>query len=863
MSVTCLRRPLAREILIFIAFCALTAVMTWPWILHLRDAVADKGDPYMIAWTLWWDFHQTFHHPLHLFDANVFYPYRYTLAFSENDYGIAFLFFPLFAMGLRPLTVHAIATFFGFAASGYGSFRLTRTLTDSNKAAWLAGIIFAFIPYRFHLLSHLHYLFAVWLPLVCEALILFARRATWRRAVWLGVAFLMNALSCVSWFIMALVPLALTLLFLLFVNKTLIRDRAFWIRGASAMAGAMLLFSPFLLAYYRVSVLYGLHWQPWEFAYNSALPINWLKADSRNKLWQNMGAWIHSGNMLFPGLLAPALALAAVRLRGADRRSLNRLRRYAIIALNLAMALAMIIAIISVRYEDIIVSVWGVRIVRLNQYSVKHAVVVMVLAVIVRTAVALPSMRRLKTSFDLRNAIDGLRNKTAIVIGLIWLIWGFLSSLGPNFFVYRWLLKYAVLFQSIRFPSRAAMICYVGLAVMGGIGGARIADRFQAAVPFKKLKPLALVLIAGALLFELRAAPLYVEKGEVDPSALALRLKTTPMSGGIVELPSEGGVNRHFYMLRAADHERPLVNATSSFISPITDQINIATKGRIDRNFMDLLEQIPASYLVLHNDRMTQTERLAGERFVMRQVMSGRLRFVNRFDNEVDLYAIVKNEPGAVSEAPLPIKTTFRDWRAEIERDPLNLLALPDQSQTLYRIILTTSGTMPRYAEFLRASKEVSASVDLNSDDEAEEFEQNLNEFVEQLSQSKPLMDLDNRTYVARLTANTQVRFEDWELERFVKELDDKQQSRAQVLLTIANDDRLVEAENDRSLLLLHYFAYLQRNPDDPPDRDLRGFNFWLKDLTEHHDTQKIAMAFGESTEYNALRRDKSMRPPP
>ncbi|PYS22473.1 MAG: hypothetical protein DMF72_13135, partial [Acidobacteria bacterium] len=133
----------AREVGIVLGFCLLTGLMTWPWILHLRDAVADKGDPYMIAWTLWWDFHQTFHNPLHLFDANIFYPYRYTLAFSENDYGIAVLFFPLFAMGLRPLTVSAIATFLGFAFSGYGAFRLTRTLTRANAAAWLAGIIFA------------------------------------------------------------------------------------------------------------------------------------------------------------------------------------------------------------------------------------------------------------------------------------------------------------------------------------------------------------------------------------------------------------------------------------------------------------------------------------------------------------------------------------------------------------------------------------------------------------------------------------------------------------------------------------------------------------------------------------------------
>src|SRR5947209_5241404 len=204
------RRPAVRELLIFLAFCMLTALMTWPWVLHLRDAVADSGDPYMIAWTLWWDFHQTFHNPLHLFDANVFYPYRYTLAFSENDYGLSLVFFPLFAAGVRTLTVHSIATFLGFAFCGYGAFRLTRTLTGSRGAAWVAGFFFAFLPFRFHLLSHLHYLFAGWIPLLLEALVLFARERSWRRAIWLGAAFLMNALTCVSWFILTLAPLALT-----------------------------------------------------------------------------------------------------------------------------------------------------------------------------------------------------------------------------------------------------------------------------------------------------------------------------------------------------------------------------------------------------------------------------------------------------------------------------------------------------------------------------------------------------------------------------------------------------------------------------------------------------------------------------
>ena len=122
------RRRLRRESLIVLGFLVLTAVMTWPWVLHLRNAVGDEGDSYAHAYFLWWDYHQTFHDPLHLFDATIFYPYRNTLAFGENDYGIALLFFPLFAFGLRPLTVYSVATFLSFPFTGYGMFRLARTL---------------------------------------------------------------------------------------------------------------------------------------------------------------------------------------------------------------------------------------------------------------------------------------------------------------------------------------------------------------------------------------------------------------------------------------------------------------------------------------------------------------------------------------------------------------------------------------------------------------------------------------------------------------------------------------------------------------------------------------------------------------
>src|SRR5437773_2907613 len=221
------RRILAREALVFLGFLALTLIMTWPWVAHLRDAASDPGDPYLNSWILWWDYHQTFHSPLNLFHGNIFYPYRYSLAFSEHNYGIALLFFPLFALGARPLTVHAVAMFFGFALSGYGAFRLARTLTGSYGVAWISGIIFAFIPYRFGMMSQVAYLFSPWVPLLFEALVLFARERSRKRALWLGCAFFLSGLTTISWLTLSLLPFALSAAILL-TRYGLWRVRAFW-----------------------------------------------------------------------------------------------------------------------------------------------------------------------------------------------------------------------------------------------------------------------------------------------------------------------------------------------------------------------------------------------------------------------------------------------------------------------------------------------------------------------------------------------------------------------------------------------------------------------------------------------------------
>src|ERR1039458_9712729 len=91
----------------------------------------------------------------------------------------------------------------------FRSFRLARTRTGSTSAAWVAGIAFAFVPYRFHHIPHLPYVSAGWMPLLAEAVVLFARRRTWPRAAWLGLAFFMSGVSSIHWFLLGSVPTAL------------------------------------------------------------------------------------------------------------------------------------------------------------------------------------------------------------------------------------------------------------------------------------------------------------------------------------------------------------------------------------------------------------------------------------------------------------------------------------------------------------------------------------------------------------------------------------------------------------------------------------------------------------------------------
>lgn len=847
------RNPLARETFVFLAFCLFTAAVTWPYVTCLRNAVADPGDPYLVSWILWWDYHQTFTDPLNLFHSNLFYPFRYTLAFSEHCYGIALFFFPLFALGAQPLTVHSVAIFLGFATCGYGAFRLARTLTGSTGAGWIAGIIFAFVPFRFGMMSHLPYLFSAWIPLLFEALVLFARERSRGRAAWLGVAFFMTGLTTITWLTLSLVPFTVAAALLL-TRYGIWRDWAFWRRGGVALGLASLALLPFLLPYSAAAKLYDFRRSIDEVKGESARAFHWLSADNRNRLWRGLGDHLPQGGRfrLFPGLLPILLSLAAwffavLRVtpgrRAGDLSELPARTRW-LWALDALALFALIIAVpaIGTARNGTLHTIY-------THITSERILALLVVAVLARFCLAYPLVLRFHNN-NLIETIRSDRRSDAFWLGLALTIIGFCYSLGWNFFFYRILYDVLPFFRSMRVAVRGSMFAYLGLAILAGVGAKCLAEMIRAKVP--RLRPgLVFAVFAVLLLFELNASRLRFTRGDVDPDAVTLRLKETAMSGGVVVLPANGAVN-HRHILRAADHKKPIIVGTSGFNSPYEDQIETDTRaGPIPARLMQLFEDAPASYVVIENHLIPPERRIDYETFLARAVVAGRLRYINRFDGRSDLYALVKTEPQAKTEAPLPFELQMKDWATLLKEDPVHLLGqFRSWSQAVYRLHLAAFGSMPRYADFLPDVETLGTGVNIISfDDQQPTLEENFSRLVGHPKFHQRFQAMTNEGFVDALAANARLSPTPAERAAFIDKLNSGALMRAQLLLAIVKHLDFAERERNRSLVLLHYFGYLHRNPGDAPDRSMDGFHFWLKELEASREVDRLTRAFMASIE--------------
>ena len=107
--------------------------------------------------------------------------------------------------------------------------------------------------------------------------------------------------------------------------------------------------------------------------------------------------------------------------------------------------------------------------------------------------------------------------------------------------------------------------------------------------------------------------------------------------------------------------------------------------------------------------------------------------------------------------------------------------------------------------------------------------------------------------FVDALNANAGNPLSQPERDQLVSELTSGAKTRAQVLRAVAQDSDLNNSEKNRAFVLMQYFGYLRRNPNDAQDTDYTGFDFWLTKLNEFNGNfvnAEMVKAFITSGEY-------------
>ena len=245
-----------------------------------------------------------------MWNAPFYWPMHDALALTEHEAGIGLIGAPIQWLGGSPLLAYNLILIGSTWWSALAVHALVQRLTRNLPAAWCAGLIWGFAPYRASQLAHLQMLVAWWMPVALLALHAYYDEGRRRWLVVFGAAWLLQALS--NGYYMFFFPVLVGGWIAVFT-----RWRSQWRRAARVLitcAIASLPLVPVLLEYYRVQralnlfrtreemLLFSARWA--SFGHFSPLLRFWPFHEPRSQ-----------EDFLFPGIAALVAIAAGVLLR--------------------------------------------------------------------------------------------------------------------------------------------------------------------------------------------------------------------------------------------------------------------------------------------------------------------------------------------------------------------------------------------------------------------------------------------------------------------------------------------------------------------------------------------------------------------
>ena len=530
----------------FVSYLVITAVLAFPLVRSLSVGFpSDPADPVLNAWILWWNTQAL---PLteQWWNAPAFYPTPNIMAYSEHLVGLIPVYTPFYWITGSPVVAYNLTFLLTFPLSGWAAYLLGWELTRRRDAAWVAGLAFAFAPYRMDQLAHIQVLASFWMPLALLGLHRYLRMGSGQGLMLFGVATAMQGLS--NGYFLAFLPI-LVALWACWFSPT-----KYWWKsvGIIGMTGgvATLTSLPFLLRYQSVHESLGLHRTAMEVQSYSADLTGLLSGAPHLALWGEFDWFRQPEGQLFPGVAVVVLiglALCRISWRASRPVSITlRTTRIGVMTIASTMTAGMVYYFVAGPWQ---VSIFGGT---LMLSSIAQWVPFTLLAwtlTLLISPVGLEAYRR--------------RSPLAF-----YLFAGFvltLLAMGPypsvagttimNYSPYLGLMQLPG-FDGLRVPARFWMLVLVCVSAAVAIAYARLvrSDGRRRGVICSLVT--VFILIDGWAVIPIVPAP--VRSEILDARA----------SGPVLELPLGWRDDDVAAMLRSATHHQPVVNGHSGYTAP-------------------------------------------------------------------------------------------------------------------------------------------------------------------------------------------------------------------------------------------------------------------------------------------------------
>lgn len=565
-------------------YTLLTLAMTWPLVTGLASDIPwDLGDSLLNCWILGWNAD----HVLRalggdigalrgILDGNIFHPAPLTLAYSELLVAQTLQILPIYALTKNLILCYNPLFLSTFILSGLGAYLLTRHVTRDWRIAFVAGLFFAFVPYRWAQITHLQVISVQWMPFALYGFARWAETGS-RRALAGGTAALITQnLSCgyfLIYFALFVPPYVIWLL----ARRRALADLRRWIDLAAAAMVTAACTVPFLLPYLKLRAMTSSQRAMSEVAGYSADTLSYFTTNPMMRVWGGViAAYPKPEGDLFMGVTATVLALVAIgvgtrrawaasgRDAADDMRWWIRVPRWLAGVACVVFGFASLLILVGAGGKYTIGSI-AIRItsfVRSSRLALACAGIFLLCSPRARRAVAL-GWRSPVVAF------------TVIALAAAWLSLGpypqaegrWLSS--PS--AYEWLYAHVPGIDGLRVPARLAFIVAMAMTVLVACGLQVVVRAAGRRGDLVLLGAAVAVIVEGAVLplpVNLSAAdrelapPARVAPGSA-PSALATYLASLPSDAVLVEFPF-GDVSwelQHVY--RSTQHWRRLVNGYS------------------------------------------------------------------------------------------------------------------------------------------------------------------------------------------------------------------------------------------------------------------------------------------------------------